>query len=421
MALFITVALLFIDPIVAVTSLASFGSVYVFVFALTRKRLARNSTVGGEMANARMQTVQEGLGSIRDILLSQAQPVFTQRFNYLDAALCQAQASNAIAGPSPRYAVESLGMVFIAFLAYSLTSKGDGIDAAIPTLGALALGAQRLMPLLQQMYVGWVMVIGNKQVVEDVLQLLQQPVTLETLTIHEPLTFKENIKFQNVSFCYKPNLPLVISQLNLKINKGARLGVIGTTGSGKSTLIDLLMGLITPSEGHILVDDSPLTRITRLAWQRNVAHVPQTIYLSDGTFAENIAFGIPIDQIDMERVRYAAEQAQISNLIQKNELGYLAKLGERGVQLSGGQRQRIGIARALYKKANILIFDEATSALDNETESNVMQAIESLSNELTIIIVAHRLTTLNKCHQIIEFDHGRIQRIGNYDEIIKMC
>jgi ATP-binding cassette subfamily B protein len=419
MALFIIAALIFIDPIVAATALAGFGSIYVFVSVLTSKRLARNSTIGSEMANARMQTVQEGLGNIRDILLSHAQPVFTQRFNHLDSALCQAQASNSIIGPSPRYAVESLGMVFIAFLGYSMTTKGDGIDNAIPTLGALALGAQRLMPLVQQMYLGWVMVVGNKQIIKDVLQLLQQPVTLETLTIYEPLTFQHNIKLQNLSFRYHSHLPFVISQLSLTISKGARLGLMGTTGSGKSTVIDLLMGLLTPSEGQILIDDKPLTSATRLAWQRNVAHVPQTICLSDGTFAENIAFGIPIDQIDMDRVQYVADQAQISNHIQSNQLGYFTKVGERGVKLSGGQRQRIGIARALYKQASILIFDEATSALDNETESTVMQAIEALSNELTIVIVAHRLTTLKKCNQIIELEHGIIKRMGSYDQIIK--
>ncbi len=420
MALFIIAALIFVNPFVAATALAAFGSVYVLVSAMTRKRLARNSIAGGAMANARMQTVQEGLGSIRDILLSHSQRVFTQRFNSLDAAMCQAQASNAIIGPSPRFAVESLGMVFIALVGYSMTTKGGGIDAAIPTLGALALGAQRLMPLLQQMYVGWVMVVGNKQVVKDVIQLLQQPVALETLTIYEPLTFQSNIIFENLSFRYQPQLPLVIDHLNLTINKGDRLGVIGTTGSGKSTVIDLLMGLLSPSEGQILVDDKPLTGTARLAWQRSVAHVPQTIVLSDGTFAENIAFGVPIDQIDIERVQYAACQAQISDLIHSYPSGYSAMVGERGVQLSGGQRQRIGIARALYKQSSILIFDEATSALDNDTESTVMQALEALSCDLTIVIVAHRLTTLKKCNQIIELENGTIKRIGKYEDIVKV-
>jgi len=419
MALFIIAALVFIDPFVAATALVGFGGIYVFVTVLTRKRLARNSIAGGAMANARMQTVQEGLGSIRDILLSHSQSVFTQRFNSLDAALCQAQASNAIIGPSPRYAVESMGMVFIALLGYSMTTKGGGIDAAIPTLGALALGAQRLMPLLQQMYLGWVMVVGNKQVVKDVIQLLQQPVALETLTNFEPLTFQRNIRFENLSYRYQPQLPLVIERLNLTINKGERLGVIGTTGSGKSTVIDLLMGLLSPSEGQILVDDKPLTGAARLAWQNNVAHVPQTIVLSDGTFGENIAFGVPIDKIDMERMKYAACQAQISDLIQSYPSGYSAKIGERGVQLSGGQRQRIGIARALYKKSSILIFDEATSALDNDTESTVMQALEALSSELTIVIVAHRLTTLKKCNQIIELENGKIKRMGKYEMLLK--
>lgn len=417
MALFIITALVLIDPLIATAALFGFGSIYATVSVFTRKRLASNSQVINSAYNTRVQSMQEGLGGIRDVLLDHAQPLFARRFNQIDWPLRQAQASNNIIGPSPRFAVEALGMVLIALLGYYMTASGGGIAAAIPTLGALALGAQRLMPLLQQTYQGWVHVAGNRQVLIDVVALLQQPVARETQAQVAPLTFEREIRLEKVSFRYQPQLPLVLHQLDLVIPKGARVGFIGTTGSGKSTAMDLLMGLLQPSTGQILVDSTPLTGTTRLAWQRNVAHVPQAIFLADASFAENIAFGVPAEQIDLERVRQAAQRAQIAEFIESTPEGYAAMVGERGVRLSGGQRQRIGIARALYKQAKVLVFDEATSALDSETEATVMQAIEKLGRELTIVLIAHRLTTLQGCDIIYRLDKGCVVSAGGYDEL----
>lgn len=417
MALFIIAALVLIDPLVATAALIGFGSIYVFVSVLTRKRLASNSRVINLASNTRVQSVQEGLGGIRDVLLDHAQPLYARRFNRIDWALRQAQASNSIIGPSPRFAVEALGMVLIALLGYTMTASGGGIAAAIPTLGALALGAQRLMPLLQQTYQGWVAVSGNRQVLIDVVELLQQPVARETQAQLAPLPFDREIRLEKVSFRYQLQLPLVLHQLDLTIAKGARVGFIGTTGSGKSTAMDLLMGLLQPSTGQILVDGIPLTATTQLAWQRNVAHVPQAIFLTDSSFAENIAFGVPAGQIDGARVRQAAQQAQISEFIESSPEGYAAMVGERGVRLSGGQRQRIGIARALYKQAKVLVFDEATSALDSETENTVMQAIKNLGRDLTVLVIAHRLTTLSDCNVIYRLDQGRVVSAGGYDAL----
>lgn len=417
MALLIISVLLLIDPLITTIALLGFGSIYATVTVFTRKRLDSNSRVTNSALNKRVQSIQEGLGGIRDVLLDHTQPVFARRFNQIDWPLRQAQASNYIIGPSPRFAVEALGMVLIALLGYYMTASGGGISAAIPTLGALALGAQRIMPLLQQTYQGWVYVSGNWQVLVDVLALLQQVVARETQALVTPLPFEREIRLEKVSFRYQPELPLVLHHLDLSIPKGARVGFIGTTGSGKSTAIDLLMGLLQPSTGQILVDDTPLTGTARLAWQRNIAHVSQAIFLVDASFAENIAFGIPTKQIDLERVRHAAQQAQIDQFIEASTEGYATMVGERGVRLSGGQRQRIGIARVLYKEAKVLVFDEATSALDSETEANVMQAIESLGRELTIVLIAHRLTTLKFCEIIYRLDHGCVVSAGVYDEL----
>lgn len=416
MALFIVTALVLVDPMVATAALLGFGSIYATVSVLTRKRLASNSQVINSAFNTRVQSMHEGLGGIRDVLLDQTQPVFARRFNEIDWPLRQAQASNNIIGPGPRFAVEALGMVLIALLGYSMTASG-GVAAAIPTLGALALGAQRLMPLLQQIYQGWVYVAGNRQVLIDVVALLQQPVPRETESQVAPLPFEQEIRLEKVSFRYQPQLPLVLHPVDLTIPKGARVGLIGITGSGKSTVMDLVMGLLQPSSGQILVDSTPLTGEARLAWQRNVAHVPQAIFLADSSFAENIAFGVPAEQIDLACVRQVAERAQIAEFIEGSPEGYAAMLGERGVRLSGGQRQRVGIARALYKQAKVLVFDEATSALDSETEAAVMHAIESLGRELTIVLIAHRLSTLQGCDVIYRLDKGRIVSEGTFNEL----
>jgi ABC-type bacteriocin/lantibiotic exporter with double-glycine peptidase domain len=417
MALFMITALVLIDPLVATAALLGFGSIYAAVSVFTSKRLDSNSQVINAAYNTRVQSMQEGLGGIRDVLLDHTQPVFVRRFNQIDWPLRQAQASNYIIGPSPRFAVEALGMVLIALLGYYMTASGGGISAAIPTLGALALGAQRIMPLLQQTYQGWVYVKGNWRVLVDVLTLLQQNVSRETQSQVNSLPFEREIRLEKVSFRYQPDLQLVLHQLDLAIPQGSRVGIIGTTGSGKSTAIDLLMGLLLPTTGQILVDDTPLTGFARQAWQRNVAHVPQAIFLADASFAENIAFGIPAKHIDLERVRKAAQQAQIAQFIEASPESYAAMVGERGVRLSGGQRQRIGIARVLYKEAKVLVFDEATSALDSETEAVVMQAIESLGRELTIVLIAHRLTTLQGCDIIYRLDHGRVVSAGGYNEL----
>jgi ATP-binding cassette subfamily B protein len=210
----------------------------------------------------------------------------------------------------------------------------------------------------------------------------------------------------------------VLNGLNLTIPKGARVGIVGSTGSGKSTTLDLLIGLLMPTEGKLLIDGMPCTGNRVRAWQKTIAHVPQNIYLADATLSENIAFGIPKAAIDMGRVRRAAQQAQIADFIESHPEGYEAKVGERGIRLSGGQRQRIGIARALYKKAKVLVFDEATSALDNATETSVMEAIDGLDRDLTILLIAHRITTLNRCDTIIELENGCVKREVGYEELV---
>jgi ATP-binding cassette, subfamily B, bacterial PglK len=415
----ITMALLAINTTVTLFAAVSFGSSYLIIAGLFRKRLQSNSSLIAKESTRLVKVLQEGVGSIRDMLLDGTQPIYSEIQRRTDRELKLAQGSSIFIGGSPRYAMEAVGTALIAVLAYSLTRQGGGIASTLPLLGALALGAQRLLPNLQQIYTCWSGVVGSQASLADILELLDQPLPEDAFTSPPPLQFQRSIRFDDVHFRYAKDGPWVLDGIDLAIPKGKRVGFVGGTGSGKSTALDLLMGLIDPDQGSVLVDGQPIRGEHRKSWQRTIAHVPQSIFLADTTLAENIAFGVPREAIDMERVRQAARQAQIADFVEAREEGYHTLVGERGVFLSGGQRQRIGIARALYKRATVLVFDEATSALDNATEQGVMKAIEGLDPGLTIILVAHRLSTVRGCDFIVEFGDGRIVAQGTYDSLLE--
>jgi ATP-binding cassette, subfamily B, bacterial PglK len=415
----ILVALVSIEPMVAFAAFAGFGSIYAVVIIASKKRLALDGQRISQEQNQVFKALQEGLGGIRDVLIDGTQSVYCKIYSDADLPLRRAQANIQIIGVGPRFGIEALGMVFIALLAYSLAESSSTIESVIPVLGALALGAQRLLPVLQQAYSSWTAMIGGRATLSDALDLLEQPLpAFAETSLPVPIPFEHEITLSKLGFSYTSKGPSVLQGLDLIIPKGGRIGFIGSTGSGKSTLLDIIMGLLQPTEGRILIDGVQLTEQNFRAWQLRIAHVPQTIFLADSSIAENIALGVSKDQIDIDRVRRAAEKAQIAQTIESCDAQYNTIVGERGVRLSGGQRQRIGIARALYKQADVLVFDEATSALDAETEQAVMSSIENLDNEVTILLIAHRLTTLKNCRQIVELRHGCVNRIGTYNDIV---
>jgi ATP-binding cassette subfamily B protein len=308
-------------------------------------------------------------------------------------------------------------MVLMVLVSVYLVSGPSGSLSAVPVLGALALAAQRLLPLLQQCYSNWTYIHASRETLVDAIALLNQ--SLPDWVDQPPLPlidFSRDLTCRNLSFRYSSELPLVLDDISFRIARGSRVGFVGLTGSGKSTLLDILMGLLYPSAGTLEIDGEPITMSNCRAWQLRIAHVPQNIFLADTSVMENIAFGIPRNEIDETRVKRAAAMAQISEVIEKLPGGYETAVGERGARLSGGQRQRLGIARALYKQAEVLILDEATSALDSETETAVMSTIQNLPAELTIFIVAHRVSTLKSCNQIIELFDGKAKLRGNYAE-----
>ena len=416
----IMATLIAINPVIALTAFAGFGGTYAIIIKLTRGRLKQNSQRIAKESQQLVKSLQEGLGGIRDILIDRNQPLYCQIYAKAVTPLRRAQGNNQFMSLSPRFVIEAIGMLLIGALAYALARQPGGMAQAIPVLGTLALGAQRLLPVLQQTYASWSTLQGGQASLRDVLELLDQPVSESSVRkVDEPLPFHNQLEIRGLSFRYAPTLPDVLRQLNLTIPKGSRVGFIGATGSGKSTLLDIVMGLLQPTDGSMEVDGQKITQEKLGAWQRHIAHVPQSIYLSDATIAENIAFGVQKEKIDQERVRKAAMQAQMAELVESWPGQYQTIVGERGVRLSGGQRQRIGIARALYKQADVIIFDEATSALDNTTEAAVMQAIEELHQDLTVLIIAHRLTTLKNCDTVVELADGGIKRMGSYQEMIE--
>ena len=416
----ILTVLFFINPLAAFLSFFGFGFIYVSIMLLAKKRLAIDSRrISAEQIQV-VKSLQEGLGGIRDVLLDGTQETFINNYKKSELPLRRAIANVHIISGSPRFGIEALGMAFIACIALFLSINNSQPDfvAAIPVLGALALGAQRLLPVLQLIYSSWTAFLGNERSLDDVLDLLTQPMP-EYLTNPDKklLKFKQDIKLNQIKFRYRENANLVLDGITLTIPKKSRLGIIGSTGCGKSTLLDIIMGLTNPTSGQILIDDTALTDSNRSGWQLHIAHVPQNIFRADCSIAENIAFGVKPDDIDLDRLHQVANLAKITDLVESFDEKFETLVGERGFRLSGGQRQRIGIARALYKKADVIVLDEATSALDNKTEKSIMETIESISEDITFIIVAHRITTLQNCTQIIELSDGKVKRNGDYNEI----
>lgn len=412
---FVTISLLMIEPRLTMLTLGSLVIIYALIALLVKARVAGNSIKIASAQRVLTTVIQESLGSIRDLILSGSRNVYRDAYKSALKDLHKAAGYNQVMLSSPRFAAECFGMTLIAIVACIIAIKEGaegGIGDIFPLLGVIALAAQRLLPNVQQIYQAYMSICGYYKSTEDVLKLIErssfEPNESKPVV---PVTFNSKIELKDVGFRYTPESPWVFRNLNLTITKGSKIGFTGITGSGKTTFFDLIMGLLTPSEGTLEVDGVELVATNIAGWQRKISHVPQEIFLIDAGIEENIAFGLPRGQIDRQKILYSARNSRVEHLLSIGTSAINPRVGERGVRLSGGERQRVCIARALYREAAVLMLDEATSALDSETETAVVSAIEALDKELTVLVITHRLITLRNCDRVFSLENGKLSDI----------
>lgn len=421
--IFMTFTVFIYDPKVAIIGLSIFAFVYFILFKFVRSRLQRNGEAISIVNEQRFRLMNEGFGGIKDVLLLGRDFDFIKRFNKTGMLYSKSMGSTEALTQVPRYLIELLAFgSMIALLLYLIAYHNGNLGMILPALSIYALATFKLLPAMQQIYVSLGHMKANISAFDSIKEDLENSITLSKTDIlkeHDHIYPKQKISLENISFTYPGKNEHALSGLNISISANTVVGIVGPSGAGKSTLIDILLGLLEPSQGSLKVDNTVIKNNNRRSWQNSIGFVAQNIFLSEGTFAENVAFGIPAKDINLNKVNQALKLAHLSELLETLENGIHTKVGERGIQLSGGQRQRVGIARALYHEAEVLILDEATSSLDGITEKMIMESIEKLHGKKTIIIIAHRLNTIKNCDVIFFLDQGRVVDFGNYDELIK--
>ena len=423
LALFISISIVIYDPVIAILGLFIFSLAYFVLYRLVRQKLESNGQQLSEVSTQRFRLMNEGFGGIKDVLLLNRSHDFITRFHDSGKVFARAQGTNIAISQVPRYFIELIAFGAMISLVLVLIKVHSGnLGEVLPILAVYALAAFKLLPALQQIYSSLSQIKGNtaafEAVKDDLERSFDSQKTSSDTVVSTPIDLKRSIKLSNIEFSYPGKERPAVDSVNMSIPVNSVIGLVGSSGSGKSTLIDLLLGLLTPQQGGIYVDDIRITADNKRAWQDLLGFVPQSIFLSEGSIAENIAFGIPAKDISLKQVNKALNLANLTELVEQLPDGVNTRVGERGVQLSGGQRQRIGIARALYHEAEVLVFDEATSALDGITEKIVMDAIHEFSGQKTIIMIAHRLKTVEKCDLIYFMEHGKIIDHGTYQELV---
>jgi len=410
-----------VDPTVALGTVLVLGCGYMFVYRLIRARQVR---LGAKMIEASLavgRTTLEGLSGVKELRVLGRESASTNEYKKSFAALTETQASNLLASALPRYVIEVFAYAGIVAVTLAFVLKGQG-TAAIPSLALYALAGNRLVPIFQQFFAAAITIKYHTRAVESLeadLAVVRNSSRHHLIELDQPLVFKKEIVLENLTFQYPTANRPALNQVSLTIPQNQSIGLVGRTGSGKTTLADVILGLYPPASGTISVDGVNLIESNERAWRKRVGYVPQNVFLTNASIARNIALGIPEEQIDHAAVVRAAQMAQAEEFISQLPDKYETVVGERGVKLSGGQRQRLGIARALYHNPDVLVFDEATSALDGMTEDAVMQAVQSLSAERTMILIAHRLRTVQACNRIVMLEAGRVVADGTYDELMR--
>jgi HlyD family secretion protein len=423
LALFISISIVLYDPLIAILGLFIFSLAYFLLYRLVRKKLVSNGQKLSQVATDRFRLMNEGFGGIKDVLLLNRSHDFIERFQESGKVFARAQGTTVAIGQVPRYFIELIAFGAMVSLVLVLIKLHSGnLGEVLPVLAVYALAAFKLLPALQQIYSSVSQIKGNVAAFEAVKGDLEQSFENTKMATRAfaplPMELTRSVTLNNIKFSYPGKDKPAVNGVDMTIPVNSVVGLVGSSGSGKSTLIDLLLGLLTPQQGNLNIDGVKITAENKRAWQDLLGFVPQSIFLSEGSIAENIAFGLPVHDIDMSQVMKAVNLAHLTELVEDLPDGVNTKVGERGVQLSGGQRQRIGIARALYHEAKVLVFDEATSALDGITEKIVMDAIHEFSGKKTIVMIAHRLKTVQKCDIIYLMKQGHIIDSGTYNELI---
>ena len=414
----IIIAMLLVSPMVIGSVVSVLAIFYLTMNWITRPRLRNNSIITSRAQETRVVALQDALGMIRYVILGGLYDVMINHYAAIERELRLTQANTAFITSIPRVLIEAFVIVGFAVVGYSFAKDAGDFKDILPTLGALVIGVQRLLPMIQQVYQGFAALNSNRQILEDILEIAEEEPHPELVLAGEQLPFNRSIAFEGVSFRYNDNREKVIDSISFTLNKGERLGICGKTGSGKSTAVDIMMGLLEPTEGTMRIDDIAVTDHNRSAWRRGIAQVPQDIFLFDDSIAANIAMATAGEAYDEERVRRVAGIALVDEFVTNLPDGLLTRIGERGVQLSGGQRQRIGIARALYSNAQFLVLDEATSALDDATEKQLIANLATNAEGLTIVMIAHRLTTISNCDLVLRLSRGMIADSGSGQDVI---
>ncbi len=421
----IVAVLLLINPTVALVAFTVIGGIYGGTFLVSRRQIARKGLVRAEANRARFRLANEALGGIKDVKLLGREAAYVDRYSVPSGRMARSLIAVQLLGEIPQYVMQAVGFGGIIVLCLVLLdpaglASGAALGGILPLLGVFAFAGQRLLPELSKLYRGLTQLNYGTAAVDTVYRDLVGKATPEGLprTPPAPLGLKQELQLHNVSYSYPGADHAGIWGVDLQIRAGEKIGVVGSTGAGKTTLADVVLGLLRPHEGHLTTDDTAVTEDNLRAWQQTVGYVPQDIFLTDASVAENIALGVAPEEIDRDRIRRSARIAQIHDFVVKElPRDYDTQVGERGVRLSGGQRQRIGIARALYHDADLIVFDEATSALDNLTEREVMAAVEALPGDKTILIIAHRLSTVKVCDRVVVLERGLVAGVGSWGEL----
>jgi len=412
--------LFFVDIKLTLVAIFVIGGSYFLIFYIFRKYLGN---IGKErlIANElRFKSINESFGAIKEVRVSALEKVFIRRFSNPAEIYAKHQASSQLINQLPRYFIEGIAFGGMLLLILYIISETGTFNKAIPIIAVYAFAGYRLIPSIQNIYQSIASLKFNIAAINELLNNLKDANTPNSNQNQGILSFNKTINLNHVHYNYPNSSRTALTDISLTIPSRTTVGIVGTTGCGKTTTVDIILGLLKPQKGTLEIDGVIITEKNIRAWQRSIGYVPQHIFLSDDTIAANIAFGVGLKDINFQSVKKAAKIANLDMFV-INELPdqYETIIGERGVRLSGGQRQRIGIARALYHNPKLLVLDEATSALDNQTEKVIIEAVNKLNKDITIILITHRLTTVKKCDKIFLFENGKLKAEGNYDKLIE--